>query len=276
MLALLCVLLVCGGMGGCLGSKLLKPGGSGARGHEDFRAVLSGHEMELEGNPVAGFYLTTSGVMLSILEDGKYSWDETRVGGQAVAGTYEIFEGTLKDLGDGTTDYVYESDTGPVYTLWIEFDRDESGKVAPFTIQVFDYYNEDVYRVTDIVYGTVFEATDLIVAIGGVAEFAKSRPSNFVVKESEGAAGPEIVATWDELPGADEYRVVVLSVSLDEFTEIMDGGGEPPEPILKKNIKETEITIGDVLSSGKTYTVAVWGYKGDVPSVGAYNDITLK
>lgn len=130
----------------------------------DQMAVVFEHELPLEGNPVAGVYITTSGIALNMGEDGSYSWDETSVGGLLVTGTYKVYEGTIQQFDDGSSGYVTESETGPVYTVYIAFDQADDN-ILPETFQVYDRYDEDTFRVTDLSSGVQFEAKDMVAAI---------------------------------------------------------------------------------------------------------------
>ena len=126
---------------------------------EEFMAFFKGHEMSGDDNPVIGTYVTTSGCIMILLQGGLYAWQDSQDGEKtpAIGGRYEIFEGTL--YGE-TGEYVFESDTGPLYTVIVTFDGGQNA--APGTIQVFDYYNEDMYRVTDIMNNIWFEATRIL------------------------------------------------------------------------------------------------------------------
>jgi hypothetical protein len=283
---LFCIVLVGTMTTGCMFKALPGAGGAPAQGgdtqdekdvqtdgsYTSLEDALIGHEMPLEGNPVAGIYITTSGVNLMINEDGSYSWDETNIGGAKVVGTYTIYEGTLKELDDGSNEYVLESDTGPVYTLLIEFDQ-TLGASTPFTIQVFDKYTEDVFRVTDLQFGTQFEATDYVAYIMAQAEWILEQPENLVLSEKDGA---EIHASWDEMPGADGYMIAVLPISFADFAKGAEKGDNGPDPVYQGKTDDTEITISEGLSPGETYTVCVVGTKYGTTSLGAYQDITLK
>ena len=242
-------------------------------GQKNPMTALHGYEMPLEGNPVAGDYITTSGVNMGVGEDGSYSWDETEVGGVLVTGQYIIYEGTIAEQEDGTTEYVTASDTGPLYTLYIEFDSNGNDNVAPFTIQVFDTFDEDTFLVTDLVYGIEFEAIDALVAAQDRDEWYMVQLENLVVEEGD---GPSIVAAWDELPGAEGYMIAILPLSLDEFEQAVYQNEDIPDPVYQGGTEETTITVAEGLARGGTYTVCVVGVKDGETSLGAYQDITLE
>ncbi|MDR1798089.1 MAG: hypothetical protein LBR44_11785 [Clostridiales Family XIII bacterium] len=118
--------------------------------------LLEGHELDPADSPVVGAYTTTSGCLMTLLEDGGYRWQDTP-DAPVITGSYEVYEGTAKNLDDGSLEYVTESDTGPVYTVFVTFDEGQG--TMPGTVQVLDTYTKDVYRVTDIVNSIQFEAT---------------------------------------------------------------------------------------------------------------------
>jgi len=281
-----CIALACAPMAGCGAPKTDDPPESEVQeqsgpdaqdpegiGLKNPMTALHGHEMTLEGNPVAGEYVTTSGVKMSIGEDGSYGWDERDVEGVLVTGKYIIYEGTIAEQEDGATEYVTASDTGPLYTLYIEFDSDGADNIAPFTIQVFDTFDEVTFLVTDLVYGIEFEAVDARVAAQGQGQWYMEQLENLVVEEGD---GPSIVAAWDELPGADGYMIAILPIGLDDFEEAVHHNEEIPDPVYQGGTEETTITVTEGLSRGGIYTVCVVGVKDGDTSLGAYQDITLK
>ena len=119
-------------------------------------SLFKGHELSIDDNPVIGVYETTSGCNMSLLPGGFYFWKDTP-DAPTITGTYEIFEGTAdgRDGAGGT--FALESDTGPLYTVIVTFMEGQGA--SPGTIQVFDYYSEEVYRVTDLFNDIWFEAT---------------------------------------------------------------------------------------------------------------------
>ena len=126
---------------------------------EEFMAFFRGHELPAGDNPVTGAYSTTSGCLMTLTTSGVYTWQDYPDDPDSImiTGTYELFEGTIQGLDDGSADYVFESETGPLYTVIITFDGGQGA--AAGALQVFDYYKEDVYRVTDLINEIWFEAT---------------------------------------------------------------------------------------------------------------------
>ena len=126
---------------------------------EEFMAFFKGHEMSGDDNPVIGTYITTSGCIMILLPGGLYAWQDSTDGEKtpAIGGRYEIFEGTLHGE---TGEYVLESDTGPLYTVIVTFNAGHNA--MPGTIQIFDYYDEEMYRVTDLINNIWFEATRIL------------------------------------------------------------------------------------------------------------------
>ncbi|MCL2492785.1 MAG: hypothetical protein FWF33_01935 [Clostridiales bacterium] len=240
---------------------------------EALKTALGGHEMPLKGNPVAGNYIMTSGGTLAIAENGSYIWDERGVGGSLITGTYELYKGTLQKLDDGTSNYITESTTGPVYTLFVTFNQDSSGQSAPFTIQVFDTYSADVFRVTDLVYGMQFEAADATSDAAQQLLWGTKQPQNLALNETD---GPAIVATWDTLPGADGYRVAVIQISFADLQTMLQNNQTPPDAVYQGDTASPNMTITQGLEPGKTYTVAVFALQGSVATSPAFQEITLK
>ena len=279
----LCIMLACVSATGCGAPKGdAPPANEGqaqdGQGAEDIdqkipMSALYGHEMPLEGNPVAGEYITTSGVKMGVGEDGSYIWDETDVEGELLTGKYTLYEGTVAEHEDGTTGYVTESDTGLLYTLYIEFDTNGADGIVPFTIQVFDTYDEYTFLVTDLVYGIEFEAVDVLISGQNQGLWYMEQMESLTLEEAD---GPSIIASWDELPGADGYKIAVLPISFEDFDNAVFNDEYIPDAVFQGGTEETTITVSEGLSSGETYTVCVVGMKDGVASLGAYKGITLK
>jgi len=119
----------------------------------EFMEHLEGRELPIDGHPLLGAYETTSGCIMVLMANGIYLWQEDAEV-PAVTGVYEVYRGTVNEEKGGL---LLESDTGPLYTVIITF-IDENAAM-PGTIQVFDYYKKDVYRVTDLMNDIWFEAT---------------------------------------------------------------------------------------------------------------------
>ena len=121
-------------------------------------AYFEEHELSVDDNPLTGMYTTTSKCVIMLMPGGFYSWQDSPDASKtpAITGTYEIFAGTLSAR-PGDDLYMLESDTGPLYTVFITFEEKEN--VSPGTMQVFDYQSDDLYYVTDIVNDIWFEAT---------------------------------------------------------------------------------------------------------------------
>jgi hypothetical protein len=149
-----------------------------------------------------GSYITTSGVKMDLGEGGFYSWDERDLGGALVTGRYEIYEGTPKGNDDGSFEYVYESETGPIYTVLIDFDQSDANSAVDVAIQVFDRYSDDVFRVTDILNNIWFEATRNAAGSTG-QETMLPAPEVFAVPVPDGVA---IAVIWNEVAGAEGYQ----------------------------------------------------------------------
>ncbi|MDR1421871.1 MAG: hypothetical protein LBI64_03280 [Coriobacteriales bacterium] len=152
-----------GGTDGAIGRDEGTPstGGSASDGALSFEELVAAHELPLAGNPIAGSYITTSGIDMRLGEDGSYRWDEGVMDGPLLTGSYTVSAGTMQQMPTGEMDYVFESQTGPVYTVIIEFDAESAqatGAVSG-TIQVFDAYSDTVFRVTDLRNYVQFEAT---------------------------------------------------------------------------------------------------------------------
>ncbi|MDR1796423.1 MAG: hypothetical protein LBR44_03110 [Clostridiales Family XIII bacterium] len=243
----------------------------------ELNPYLEGHLMPLAGNPVAGEYITTSGVKLSIGEDGSYLWDERPVGGTYISGRYELYEGTAKGNDDGSTEYVFESDTGPVYTMVIDFDDTGDGlEGADMTIQVYDWYTADVYRVTDLLYQTQFEATRQ--AAAGSGEWSSfASPENLTIEFGDGT---DALISWDPVAGADGYMIAVLPMSMADLEAAVTTGAESPDPVFNETSSTNEIAAIGVMKPGETYTVAVVATRGSEASgdmeasYGAYEEVT--
>lgn len=120
----------------------------------EIRDLFEGHELSLSNNPLLGTYTTTSGCVMVLMEDGSYSWQDTP-DTPALTGKYFIYEGSL-DGRSNTEAYSLESDTGPLYTVFVLFDKGQGA--SDFTVQVFDYQNNELYYVSDLVNGIWFEA----------------------------------------------------------------------------------------------------------------------
>ena len=116
---------------------------------------FKGHEVSIADNPLIGTYTTTSGCTMILMADGRYSWQDTPQA-TPITGTYEIYEGTFSG-GMDEDHFVLESDTGPLYTVFVTFDAGQAA--ADGTIQVFDYQSDGVYYVTDLMNNIWFEAT---------------------------------------------------------------------------------------------------------------------
>jgi hypothetical protein len=112
--------------------------------------------LSVDDNPVIGEYQTTSGCIMILMKGGNYTWQDKPDDPNVIRGTYEIFEGTLDGREDSSDTYTLESETGPVYTVIITFDEGQDSTEG--TIQVFDYQNDDLYYVSDLVSGIWFEA----------------------------------------------------------------------------------------------------------------------
>jgi hypothetical protein len=117
---------------------------------EESKAVqqtMEDNEIPVADNPLIGEYITTGGVHITLTDAGEYRWLEPN--GMLVKGVYTISKGTSNG-----TEYVYESETGPLYTLMIELQTEgdfEEGQIVPntpFSMLVFDYYHDNVWRVT--------------------------------------------------------------------------------------------------------------------------------
>jgi len=123
---------------------------------EEVMALLKEHKLSVDDNPVIGEYQTTSGCIMVLLEGGKYTWQDKPDDPNVIRGTYEIFEGTLDGREDSSDTYTLESETGPIYTVIITFDEGQDSVEG--TIQVFDYQNDNLYYVSDLLTGHWFEA----------------------------------------------------------------------------------------------------------------------
>jgi len=123
---------------------------------DEFMSGFKGHELSVDDNPLIGVYETTSGCIMILMTGGGYIWQEP-IEVPAITGSYEIFEGTVDGKNGG---FALESETGPLYTVIVTF-RDENA-ATPGTIQVFDFYKEGVYRVTDLFGDFWFEATRIV------------------------------------------------------------------------------------------------------------------
>jgi len=119
----------------------------------EFMAHFEGFDLPSYDHPLLGAYETTSGCIMILMSNGIYLWQENAEV-PAITGLYEVFLGTVAHEEEGI---IFESDTGPLYTVIITF-LDENAAMEG-TIQVFDYYKEDVYRVTDLINDIWFEAT---------------------------------------------------------------------------------------------------------------------
>ena len=119
----------------------------------EYMARFEGYELPPYDHPMLGAYETTSGCIMILMSNGIYLWQENAEV-PAITGLYEAFLGTVSHEDEGL---IFESDTGPLYTVIITF-LDENAAMKG-TIQVFDYYKEDVYRVTDLINDIWFEAT---------------------------------------------------------------------------------------------------------------------
>ena len=119
--------------------------------------LFEANQIPLEGNPVIGDYITSGGVHLTLTENGDYRWEEPT---GFVLGKYTVSKGTLS--ADG---YVYESETGSLYTVIVELQTTGAmleGQIKPsvsLSMLVFDYYDSNVWRVTELMAGVQFEAT---------------------------------------------------------------------------------------------------------------------
>jgi hypothetical protein len=128
-----------------------------SQSEQSFEKQFKAHVLPLKDNPVIGTYRTSGGVLLTLTESGEYRWEEADY---LVKGEYRVSEGTI-----GQDEYVLESDTGPLYTVLVNLQTSgdfEEGQIKPNTevsVWVFDFYNTDVWRVTDMMSGTQFEAT---------------------------------------------------------------------------------------------------------------------
>ena len=116
--------------------------------------LFKGHELSLRDNPLIGTYTTTSGCTMILMSGGRYSWQDSPQA-RVITGTYEIYEGTF---GGGTgQNYILESSTGPLYTVFVTFDAGQNASEG--TVQVFDYRSDNLYYVTDLLNNIWFEAT---------------------------------------------------------------------------------------------------------------------
>ncbi|MDR0852904.1 MAG: hypothetical protein LBN34_00855 [Clostridiales Family XIII bacterium] len=123
--------------------------------------MLRGHDVDVSESPVAGSYTTTSGCKVELGEDGSYRWEEPD--GVFLKGSYELFEGT--PVGGG--EYVTESETGAIYTVVVYYDLVEEANLeekqvipaSDVSVFVYDTYDKDVFRVSDLMNDIQFEAT---------------------------------------------------------------------------------------------------------------------
>ena len=122
----------------------------------EFMAHFKGHELAIDNNPLLGTYTTTSECIMILLPTGMYVWQENQ-DVPVITGTFELFRGAVGVSGNNSDAFTLESDTGPLYTVIITFTDEHAAQYG--TIQVFDFYKEGVYRVTDVINDFWFEAT---------------------------------------------------------------------------------------------------------------------